>query len=416
MTNKFPKHIGYNRLLINPFIIYTLTWITVLLTYNLHWSILCPPNLSYYEPFIVITCILSFIIGLRLFNKRVFSYRFNKSFDLNSISRYNKILYLLFAVEVVLAGGIPILQYISGNVNIKYTEFGLPFIHVIIANGFVIVCYCSCYSLLCTRNKRIRKGCLKNILISISPFILMFNRGGILYCLLGCILLYLMHCKNIKRNIILAITFSFVILWGFGILGNLRTDVKGVSNIILEFGGATEDFKSSQIPKEFFWPYIYIASPLANAELMMNNNDNDISVSDIINLAVFEMTPELISKRIAGGSINEKSMDKILDAFNVASVYGMSAKYAGWLGPITLYIFWIVFVIVTIGLIPKQSRFYTIGIVSISLITVMNTFDNMFVFMGLVPQPLIIIIACRKFKINGFKYFNMHRNLQSESH
>lgn len=401
----------YNRFVINPFTIYCCTWLTVLLTYNLHWSNLCSQRLSYYGPFILMTSIISLIFAIKTYNKELFSYQFNKTFTVKSIGTYNKILYILFAIEIVLAGGIPIIQYISGNVNIKYTEFGLPFIHVIIANGFVVNCLCAYYSYLSTKDKLERRKYLANILISISPFLLMFNRGGILYCFIGCIILYLMQCKNLKKNVFLTFSISLLILFGFGILGNIRTDVKGVSNIILDFGEATEEFKASDIPKEFFWPYMYLSTPVANAELMIHNHNEDVSFKDLVKLAIFEMTPQLISKRIASDNIQEESMDKILDAFNVASVYGMSAKYAGWLGPIILYVFWVIFIIVTLGFIPKHSPFYTIGIVSVSLITIMNTFDNMFVFMGLIPQPLLIIFACHKFRIRGYKNINLCRNL-----
>lgn len=407
------KSIKFNRFIINPFIIYSIIWLIVLLIYSLHWSLLCSINLSYYKYFIIITSCLSFIIGIRFYKQKIFSYRFDKVFNAAKIKKYNLILYILFAIEIIIAREIPILGYLSGNINIKYTEFGLPFIHVIIANGFILICFCSFYSYLCTYSKKLKKFYLLNVIIAISPYVLMFNRGGIMYSFIGCMLIYLMQCKSVRKNIILSVCLSLAILFGFGIFGNLRTDVKGVNNVILQFGEATQEFQNSPVPNEFFWPYIYISSPIANAQLMMDNSDKDFSINDLYRFTLYEMTPELVSKRIQGRS-NEESMDKILDAFNVASVYGMSAKYMGWLGPILLYVFWILFVIVTIGCIPKTSPFYVIGITSVCLITIMNTFDNMFVFMGLIPQPIIIILSCYKFKIYEHKDISLCSFIQSK--
>ena len=408
------KYIRYNRFIINPFIIYSFTWLLVLLIYSLHWSLLCPTDLSYYKYFLLLTIFLSFVLGIVFYRHRVFSYKFDKGFKAIKIKKYNIILYLLFLLEVFIAKEIPILGYIRGNVNIKYTEFGLPFVHVIIANGFVLICFCSFYSYLCSSSRKLKKTYLINMFFAIFPYVLMFNRGGLMYCFIGCLLIYLMQCENLKRKIFYSALISLGILFGFGILGNLRTDVKGVSNIIIQFGEATTEFQNSPVPDEFFWPYIYISSPLANAQLMMDKSDREFSINNFNKFIKYEMTPELISKRVLGGNLDEEDMDKILDAFNVASVYGMSAKYMGWLGPVFLYIFWIFFVIVTMGLIPKSSPFYVIGITSVCLITIMNTFDNMFVFMGLIPQPLIIILSCYKFKLYGRnKNINMCSIIQS---
>lgn len=408
--------IPQNRFIINPFIIYSLIWLIVLLTYSLNWSYLCPNNLTFYYPFIIITCIISGLIGIRLYKKRIFSYSFNKCINLKKITRYNKILYLLFILEIIASKSIPILGYLTGNTNIEYTDFGIPIIHVIVANGFVVICLCSYYSYFCTSIKHEKKRYLLNLVFSIIPFLLMFNRGGLMFCILGCFIMYLMHCKNIKKSVLGLIFATLLVLFGFGVLGNLRTDVKGVNNIILQFGEATDEFEASWIPKEFFWPYIYVSSPIANAQLMMDKSDNDLNLTDLTSFAIFEMTPELLSKRIQAEGLQEKEMDKILYAFNVASVYGMSAKYVSWLGPIILYVFWILFVIITIGLIPKHSPFYPIVIVSVSIITIMNTFDNMFVFMGLIPQPLFIIIACYNIRLHERKNINLCGYLQSNNH
>jgi len=60
------------------------------------------------------------------------------------------------------------------------------------------------------------------------------------------------------------------LLYLFGVLGTLRQSRAahtGYDNtLILKSGKASEAFTHSPIPNEFFWAYVYMASPLANLQ------------------------------------------------------------------------------------------------------------------------------------------------------
>ncbi len=389
-----------NKILTNPFILYAITWIGVLLVYQLEWSHLCPKLSVGYRLFLLSTCFISLLLGLATHQKRYFSYNPLRVINFRTCRKVIYWLLLLLFLEIIAARGIPLLSYISGNRETEYTDFGLPFLHVIVVNGLMICVLYSFYGIISTEDKTTKKYGYKNMILAILPFFLMFSRGGIMFCILECLILFLMSRQRISKVLFkLAAIFTFI-LFGFGALGNLRTDVEGVKSLILEFGKATEEFKSSCIPDEFFWTYIYIATPLANAQHMVDQNPVvDIDAACFRDFAVFELMPDLVSKRISDGkNMQRQEMDKILDAFNVASVYGRTYKYLGWWGPVYMFAFTVFFIFVTIGLIPRDSPFYVLGIVEVSMVVIMNLFDNMFIFMGLIPQPFMLILLSLKYR------------------
>lgn len=396
----------YNKFILNPFTLYSLTWLLVLSTYNLGWGTLYPKLSWEYQLFFALTITFSTLIGYVTYKKQIFRYRPLRRIRVKLCRKVIILLLILFLIEIYFSGGIPILSYLRNAGDIKYTEFGLPFIHVIVVNGSMVCLWYSFYAIKSTAEKSIKKNCIFNIILSFLPFVLMFNRGGMLYCIAGCILLQLMAATNLKKHLALIGVFITFVLYIFGVLGNIRTDISDTKNLILEFGQATDEFKNSPIPKEFFWSYIYISSPLATAQNTANYYEGkELKDDAITKFILFELTPEIISKRIKPTGFEADPPKLIAPMFTVGSVYARSHTSIGWAGPITLYLFFIFFIIVTIGFIPKKSDFYILGIVAVCLVTIFNLFDNMFIFMGLIPVPLILIL-CSHIRIKKFPIFD----------
>ncbi len=401
---------GQNNFLANPFSLYGITWSFVLLIYQLGWSHLVPNLSRGYIIFLSSTICISFILGYIFYSKKIFTYKPLSVIPFDYLKKCSVILYILFILEIICAREIPFISYLLGNRENDYTDFGLPFVHVILNGGLTVGALFSYYGYISINNTR--RKCIKYLVIFCIPFLLMFNRGGMMFCFLGCLLIYLMKIKNLKKIIIKISILLLLVLYIFGLLGNLRTDVGDAKNLLLEFGHATDSFKESGIPPEFFWSYIYIATPLANSQNMVNvDNRMEPSLKAYRDFTCFELLPELIAKRISTDTMHRQEKDLIFDSFNVCSVYGRTYKYLGWWGPIFMYVFWIFWVIVTIGLIPKKSPFYVPAIASVNLITIMNLFDNMFVFMGLITVPFIFIILSVFFK-HGSKNFSGLCNIQ----
>ncbi len=74
-----------------------------------------------------------------------------------------------------------------------------------------------------------------------------------------------------------------VLLYFFGVLGNYRMVKSSSNEYFMEVAEATDSFRNSRIPKEYFWSYIYISSPLANLQNNINENrPEQIRVKDFI--------------------------------------------------------------------------------------------------------------------------------------
>ena len=89
------------------------------------------------------------------------------------------------------------------------------------------------------------------VLINFLPFLLCVSRGFILYMLFGFFLIALMSCKKVGKVICTLIPIGLLILYLFGLMGNMRID-DSEGNIILNIGEAKTEFRDSGIPSEFF--------------------------------------------------------------------------------------------------------------------------------------------------------------------
>ena len=382
-------------ILSNPFVLYAVTWLTVFAVYKFSWSRLCPSLYLNLYLFLLITSILSFCIGLIIHKKGYLKFRLVKPLPVRLLKRALIILYILFVFEIIVARGVPLINLLKGDTSILYTEFGLPFLHVIVVNGFSIVYLLSIYILKLNNGIEKKKILYYYIMISLVPFFLMVNRGALMNNILCYFILTLILSSNVRRTIYKTIFGALSVLFLFGLLGNLRSDVNGTSAAILSIGQATDEFKESVIPKEFFWGYLYIATPLANTQ---NTIDNyllkNIEIGDITKLVINECLPVIISKRISNDN-SKYSAVLIVDQLNVASVYGRIYTYVGWPGFYFMFLFTLFFITVNLGLISRKSLFYIPMIIVLDEIIIMNLFSNMFVFMGLVPQLLIFIILSK---------------------
>lgn len=174
------------------------------------------------------------------------------------------------------------------------------------------------------------------VLINFLPFLLCVSRGFILYMLFGFFLIALMSCKKVGKVICTLIPIGLLILYLFGLMGNMRID-DSEGNIILNIGEAKTEFRDSGIPSEFFWAYLYISSPLGNLQNTIDKTKRfDPETSNWLNLVVNEMLPVTISKRI-GLRMTDRGKYLISDALTVGSTYMGPYTIWGWSGMILVF-------------------------------------------------------------------------------
>lgn len=206
-------------------------------------------------------------------------------------------LYALLLIEFIFTG-CPLVSYITtGKTN--YIDFGLPIIHVLLISGFTMMALFSFYSFQSIIDKKKKKSLIKICIGCLFPFVLFFNRGGLMFILVGITLIYLMNVKKVTSKLCGVIIGGLLVLYIFGVMGDARTDLEPDQHFILELGKATDGFRDSAIPKEYFWSYIYIASPIGNLQHNIDYSEpQEYGLSNLGELFLFEFTPTIFSKRI----------------------------------------------------------------------------------------------------------------------
>lgn len=367
----------------NPFYIYILSFLLVFALYGLGWSNLYP-NLGFgIIFFFLVTFIIFFFLGYLVDKLRVLDYM-NLSMEKIGRKPVNFLMFLWigYVIEFIYFGEVPLLSLINGVDGVNYKEFGIKSFHVLLIsfNSFLIVYLFHCY--ISTKRKKI----LFYYLLSILPAILVVNRGMFLIGILSSFIVFLMSRKRFLtiKQLIFTVTVLLVILYFFGVLGNLRS-AAGDPTYIPKESMATDVFMESSIPKEYYWTYLYGASPLANFQYNINTTKEvDYNILDLV---LFELVPDVISKRVAYIFDRQPpEPNKVREWLTVGTVYSRAYSFAKWLGPILIFFYTTFVIIITIGLVPKSNSYHVSSVAILSTLIFMNTFSNMFVFSGLILQ------------------------------
>lgn len=392
-----------NKFLINPFAIYGLAFSIVVLLYSFGWSELYPALSASLLMFLLTTVVIMFGIGFRFYRNNYFEYS-NVDIKVSKIGWQITICYLLLILEFVAARNIPLLSMIRGD-SVDYTEFGLPFVHIIFVAWISVLSIYLFHGLLSTpKGKRI-KIIIYQFLIILSG-ILIINRAMIMIILIAWAVVYLMKVKSITKIFSRFLLVALSVLYLFGLMGNYRTSGRSDSEAIMSIGEASADFKDNIVPGEFFWSYIYIVSPIGNLQYNINKSGQTGGVedSDVNKLLVFEMMPEMVSKRLAANVDMERESVKLANPLlNAYSVYSAAYTYAGWWGMWLMFIFTLFFVFVNLILVPKTSPYFVTSVALISTIMLLNIFNNFFSFMNIVSQLLLVNILSVPYFVQSLK-------------
>jgi oligosaccharide repeat unit polymerase len=367
---------------------YSAAWFIVLFFYELGWSVKYPDISFDLYTFLIITSSITLLLALYCLKYRVLVYK-----PLENPLRFYpwimtqvKRVYILLAIECLGCRSIPLLSYALGKSNDSdYMDFGLPFVHVIVLNALLLLFYFStyCHFSIIDNNKFLRP-----MLITLCGPLLFMSRGSVMYMLFGLFFIYLMASRKAPKTMIKLFPCSLLVLYSFGALGNFRT---GDSEIFLTWGGATEEFKESVVPDEFFWSYSYLTSPLGNLQ-------NSITYKKVYKKRYSGFTPLLancILPRFIGKRLNIPKPPDLEDYYVdptlvVGSTYYVPYLTWGWKGIIIVYVCILGTLIIMIKIIPKYSVFRVPMIVVLSNLAFFSLFDNMLTYMGLFPQLAFI--------------------------
>lgn len=388
--------------MVNPYFCYSISFLFALLTYLLGWSDLYPPLSAALIGFLSIT------IGVHAWMGGKFALEKKVVFTaLPEGGKYAPLfvtlfLYALWTLDFLYEGGIPLVKILLKQ-PYNYRLFGIPSLHVFIVtfSSFYTVYLFHLY--LSSR----RKSVLFFWAINLFAAILIYSRAMFFFNLAGCFLLFLLQARNIPRYVLGGLPFVFLILfYFFGVLGTLRVareaEKEYDSSLFLEIGKASTSFQRSPVPKEYFWTYVYVSSPLAN---LQKNIDSWRGVSPRIGrlgeMINNEILMDFMSKRINAFLHLEREKEYTIPGpFNVSTVYSRSFSYLGWNG---MAIMALVILLAPLGymkVVSQNSPFFLTGFVILCTMFLFLAYDNTLRFTGLSFQlvyPVFLPVAWRWF-------------------
>lgn len=387
------------KLILNPYYCYIISFGLALLIYSWEWSEIYPALSLSVTVFLIITFVLAFVVGRLVGRKLVFTKilisKVNTEIVLSILTGYT--------IEFIYNGGIPLFFILKG-VEIKYMEFGIPTFHVFLLTFSSYYAVYVFHQYLSSRNKKL----LLSFMLLLLPYILIVNRGAFIMILTACLIIYISFINEISiKEFVILLIITSIFFYGFGYLGNLRS-FNGDSMALLNLTKATDNFKNSLIPKEFYWFYIYASSPFANFQ-----NATIVSLThnyDLPRFVTWELLPDFISKRIIPIELDYEGLNRLDYSINpiltVGSMYFEPFIRMGWSGPIIIFLFYTTLVYLYISLLPATSSYFLSAIAILCVISIFNVFENMLNFSGLSVQLIYPILFYRleKVKFTGFRF------------
>ena len=366
--------------MINPHWSYAISFLGAALVYQFGWSKIYPPLSNAILLFISSTIVIHLFLGW-LWKRKWKPYPL-ASEQVSPIA-VTFFLFCFWIIEFVYARGIPLVKIILQQ-PYNYRLFGIPSLHVFnvtFASFYTVFLF----HLYLTNRKRID---LILFFINLSSSLLIYSRAMFLFILIASLFIFLTSTpvRLLPLAMVGAISV-FGFLYFFGVLGNMRESAEAKRSydpdLFMEVGQPTDRFNNSIIPKEFFWSYIYISSPLANLQTNIQSPQPLLSKNVIWQHINNEMLFDFISKRVNKICGWERVKEKTIPGpFNVSTVYSRSFSYQGWWGLALMAVFVSVFPWVYFWLLPRNPYSLT-GAAILSTMYLFLVYDNTIRFTGL---------------------------------
>ncbi|MFD0764652.1 hypothetical protein ACFQZI_07285 [Mucilaginibacter lutimaris] len=375
---------------------FALIWAVAVVFYFFGWSDLFPNLSAGLTLFLCVAIIFSVAAAVVTNRHSIFAYRPAETSGLD-IGIYLLAIDLFSWLLSFAYSGVPILKVLRGS-DIDYRDFGMPTVIVFTMSFNSFLCLYFFHRYL-TNKKRIN---LVYIAVCIGCFIAIFSRGLIAMTAMSMFFLWLSSKKNTLRPGFIAgsaATFLLV-LYLFGVVGNIRMNTliasqtgraaeSYSSKAILLVGSASQKFKDSFVPDEYFWGYLYISSPLSNLEHNVEQEAPAVNLPDVISYGVNEFTWDFLSKRYNTITGQEQKKPVLLvQELTVSTIFAESYRYAGWAGMIFMLVFLLLLPFVYLGLLGYDKDVVPLGVAVLTNIYFFSFFDNMLVYSGLGLQLL----------------------------
>lgn len=395
--------------MISPFLCYASAFSVSLLVYMFGWSDLYGDLNFFLIVFLVITIAVTFWFHVK---KPTITFKILADEKLPAVAT-TIFIFVLWTVEFIYEGGIPLVKILF-HLPYNYRNFGVPSLHVF------VVTFSSFFTIYLFHLYRSNRSRLLLFLYLINLFaaVLIYSRAMLFFNITGSLFVYLLSLKTVPYpRLIIIVLCAIPIFYIFGVLGSLRVSREARepynNENFMDTGKASESFRKSVIPKEYFWTYIYISSPLANLQLNIDKHPGaHISVESIFWTGIYELLPDFITKRIHTLRDTKPPKEfRINYSFNVSTVYSRAFSYSGWAGMTLMALFIISFPRVYQKLIGADSDFLITGWAILCTMYFFLSYDNTFRFTGLSLQlayPVLFFLLFEKFQL--LKKYSIRKN------
>lgn len=343
---------------INPFYLYSISWFITLVAYKCNIIKIFPKLNLELEFFIYFSIFISVILGKKLRIKEILLKETKEETIVFIVILIGWILTFLYEKKI------PLIEILTKS-EYKYSDFvGIPII-----SGFIytLTTYHSIKSFIQYMTFKKMKY-LFYIFCEMLFYILIYRRGPILILFIANFLVYI-HIKKIKWLLVKGSIIGLVIMYMFGILGNIRHGFQMFDTRLLK--DIIQVKTKYEFLDPFLWSYTYITSPLSNLQYTIESGNIQINIIEYLKN---NFLPDFIQKRL----IIKTEIKLLLEALTVQTGYNLSLINLGIIGMYTTFISYTAFQYFYIKLL-KNTDYILITLILLSIANIFFTFTNMYV-------------------------------------
>jgi hypothetical protein len=360
----------------NPYFCYCLSFFVALALYPLGWSAFYPPLGLALAIFLLITLAGHALVGVAWRRKLKFDAG-SPALSLRAAVGITLFIYVLWTADFMYEGGVPLYKILF-NRPYNYRMFGIPSVHVF------TVTFASFFTVYLFHQylQSGRREFIWLVVIHLAAAVLIYSRSMFVFNSIACLLVFIQFRPLSPRFVLSAAAGALALLFLFGVMGNLRVareagEPYGAGHF-LDTGGATQRFRDSWVPKEYFWIFIYTTSPLANLQTNVNlAPQRPVTAENVFRLLLNELTFDSVSKRVNQATNSERASEVKIDGpFNVSTVYSASFSYLAWAGMACMAVFLLGLPWLYKLLLPSFSPFFLSGMALLATMYLFMAYDN----------------------------------------
>lgn len=374
--------------LLNPLSVFLLTWGMVISLYALKWSdvLIATPieNISFFTKYLLLPFFFGYVFSYLLPIKKSTNKVGRKGVVLNC-SRVKVLVYFFVIAtvfEVIIMKGFPLLWAFIGDTR-GYVDYGIPSFHGLLNAIQLSLTLIFFYKALEKKT-------------SWWPFIFfnlwnvcMFSRFLIMIMLIQVVVLFIqLRGASFKRTIKVGVVF-FVVLFLFGILGDIRSDIS--YDIYKSFFGLNENYPDF-LSWSYIWPYLYLTTPYNNLVAWESFNNFNYSFSSVYS----GLLPSFIRNEVFSAPLNEPKL--VHETFNMSTGYAPALMDMGTIG-LSIYNFMIgIWITIQWRLSRTLTNYFSYS-VSVTCLFYMLFFNTLFT-LPIIFQYLILRLVVSYRHIN----------------